>query len=178
MDMSMMGPATWNVVRNRLTDSLKTVLRSVARITAHIFVGPEIRKSEDWIATSSGVATSIFMSSRRLEASPPLIRSLIALFDVNLWRIRGYHAKARQILLPEIHRPQIEGKRLAEQVRVGRRNSAEIKPIGDMIDWLYEELTGTGADPLKIVHCQLGLSFAAVHTTTNHLTNVLFDLAA
>ena len=46
------------------------------------------------------------------------------------------------------------------------------------MDWLIESSNGEDADPENIVKRQLGFSFAAIHTTTNHLTNVIFDLAA
>jgi hypothetical protein len=47
-----------------------------------------------------------------------------------------------------------------------------------MSDWLIEASHGPDADPESIVKRQLDFSFAAIHITTNHLTNVIFDLAA
>ena len=46
-----------------------------------------------------------------------------------------------------------------------------------MIDWLIEAL-GSNPDEQSIILRQMGISFAAIHTTTNHMTNVLYDLAA
>ena len=45
------------------------------------------------------------------------------------------------------------------------------------MNWLIEASHGSDADPENIIKRQLGFSFAAIHTTTNHLTNVIFDLA-
>ncbi len=47
-----------------------------------------------------------------------------------------------------------------------------------MIQWLQDLSEGADATPERIVDRQLGMSFAAIHTTTNHLTNVIYDLAA
>lgn len=47
-----------------------------------------------------------------------------------------------------------------------------------MIQWLQDASEGSDARPERIVDRQLGMSFAAIHTTTNHLTNVIYDLAA
>jgi cytochrome P450 len=47
----------------------------------------------------------------------------------------------------------------------------------DMLDWLIEA-SGPRLNEQSIINRQLGISFAAIHTTTNHMTNVLFDLAA
>lgn len=46
-----------------------------------------------------------------------------------------------------------------------------------MIDWLIEA-SGPNPDEQNIVLRQMGISFAAIHTTTNHMTNILYDLAA
>lgn len=46
-----------------------------------------------------------------------------------------------------------------------------------MLDWLIEA-SGPKPNEQSIVNRQLGIGFAAVHTTTNHMTNVLYDLAA
>lgn len=46
-----------------------------------------------------------------------------------------------------------------------------------MIDWLIES-SSPHPNPQNIVLRQMGISFAAIHTTTNHMTNILYDLAA
>jgi cytochrome P450 len=46
-----------------------------------------------------------------------------------------------------------------------------------MLDWLIEG-SGNNPDPRSIVKRQMGIGFAALHTTSNHMTNVLYDLAA
>lgn len=46
-----------------------------------------------------------------------------------------------------------------------------------MLDWLIEA-SGPNPDEQSIIMRQLGISFAAIHTTTNHMSNVLYDLAA
>lgn len=47
-----------------------------------------------------------------------------------------------------------------------------------MLQWFEDASEGADARPERIVDRQLGMSFAAIHTTTNHLTNVIYDLAA
>ena len=47
-----------------------------------------------------------------------------------------------------------------------------------MLQWLEDASEGDDARPERMVDRQLGMSFAAIHTTTNHLTNVIYDLAA
>jgi ent-kaurene oxidase len=45
-----------------------------------------------------------------------------------------------------------------------------------MIDWLLEA-SPRDVNPMHIVDRELGLSFAAIHTTAKHMTNVIYDLA-
>lgn len=56
--------------------------------------------------------------------------------------------------------------------------SIERKASGndDMIDWLIEA-SGPKPDVERIITRLLGIAFAAIHTTTNHISNVIFDLA-
>lgn len=47
-----------------------------------------------------------------------------------------------------------------------------------MLQWLEDASEGEDSRPERIVDRQLGMSFAAIHTTTNHITNVIYDLAS
>ena len=147
-------------------------------MTSHIFVGPTVSKKEEWLNTSIGIATSIFLSSGRLKVLPPIIRPIAALFDPDLRRIGQYHENAQRILLPEIFQRRKKAGWNESNIDPGLDKVPDVKALDDMIDWLDEDSNEGGSDPLSIVRRQLGLCFASVHTTTNHVTNVLFDLAA
>jgi cytochrome P450 len=99
-----------------------------------------------------------------LKCLPWYLRPGASLFLPQWWRIKLHRYNARKLLLPEIR-----------QKKRGLSSSSEET---NMIDWLIEASQGPDADPESIVKRQLGFSFAAIHTTTNHLTNVIFDLAA
>ena len=84
-------------------------------------------------------------------------------------RIRRHHKNARLLLTPEILRRR--------QVAAQSPDWKDKKP-NDMLQWLEDASEGDDARPERMVDRQLGMSFAAIHTTTNHLTNVIYDLAA
>ena len=86
-----------------------------------------------------------------------------------MWRIRRHHKNARAILIPEI----LRRRRIAAE-----GSGLEDSKPNDMLQWLEDALKGDDAKPERMVDRQLGMSFAAIHTTTNHLTNVIYDLAA
>lgn len=47
----------------------------------------------------------------------------------------------------------------------------------DALDW-FEELSAAYNQPFDRSRGQVGLSMAAIHTTSNLLTNIIYDLAA
>ncbi|KAL8988949.1 MAG: hypothetical protein Q9177_002056 [Variospora cf. flavescens] len=146
-----------------------TFLQIVGRTSARIFVGKELGRNTLWLETSIDFARCIFLGSGILKVVPAIIRPIAALFSPYMWRIRRHHRNARKLLIPEIIR---------------RREQAAVTPDwktkkpNDMIQWLQDASEGADAMPERIVDRQLGMSFAAIHTTTNHLANVIYDLAA
>lgn len=189
LDHSMFGHATWDVVRKYLTQRLGPLVRPLAeeceiafreeiplcydwtaieihehllqivgRMTSRVFVGEKLSKDRFWRQTCIDFATCVFQASGILKALPPILRLLGSFLSPHIWRIRLHHVRANRYLIPEIDR---------------RNDGAKEE---DMLSWLVSNAGSDG--PSGIVKRQLGLSFAAIHTTTNHLTNVLLDLAA
>jgi cytochrome P450 len=129
-----------------------------------VFVGQKLARSDLWLKTSIGYATCVFLASGILKSLPSFLRPAVALFLPQWWRIKLHRYNARKLLLPEI--------------RQRKRDLPSSSKETNMIDWLIEASHGPDASPESIVKRQLGFSFAAIHTTTNHVTNVIFDLAA
>ncbi|KAL8733904.1 MAG: hypothetical protein Q9181_003412 [Wetmoreana brouardii] len=146
-----------------------TFLQIVGRTSARIFVGLPLCRNPVWLETSIDFARCVFLGSGILKVIPSVIRPIAALFSPHIHRIRRHHRNARKVLVPKILR---------------RRQQASIAPDwklkkpNDMLQWLEDASEGADARPERIVDRQLGMSFAAIHTTTNHLTNVIYDLAA
>ena len=134
------------------------LLRVVGRMTSEVFVGSEISQDPTWRHTCIEFATCIFGASGILKALPTMLRPVARWFLPHIWRIRSQHARAKKTLLPELDHPWTAAK-----------------PQRSILDWFKANST---AEPEIIIKRQLGLGFASIHTTTNHLTNVLLDLAA
>lgn len=146
-----------------------TLLRIVGRASARIFVGPLLCRDPLWLETSIDFAKCVFMGSSLLKTIPSVIRPVAALFYPIMYRIRRHHRNARKLLIPEIRRRRKQAATVPDW--------KSEKP-NDMLQWLEDASTGADARPERMVDRQLGMSFAAIHTTTNHLTNVVYDLAA
>ncbi|MCJ1262588.1 hypothetical protein MMC22_002458 [Lobaria immixta] len=149
-----------------------TFLEIVGRTSARIFVGFPLCRNPLWLSTSIDFARCIFLGSGILKIIPAPIRPLAALFNPHVWRIKRHHCNARSLLIPEI----LRRRELAGRAQSPEQWHAE-KP-NDMLQWIEEASTDADKQPERMVDRQLGMSFAAIHTTTNHLTNVIYDLAA
>ena len=146
-----------------------TILQIVGRTSARIFVGHPLCREPLWLETSIDFARCVFLGSSYLKVVPALIRPIAGLTSPHMHRIRRHHKNARTLLIPEI----LRRRQTAAQSPDGER-----KRRNDMLQWLEDASDGDDSRPERIVDRQLGMSFAAIHTTTNHVTNVLYDLAA
>ncbi|KAL8804039.1 MAG: hypothetical protein Q9182_002830 [Xanthomendoza sp. 2 TL-2023] len=200
LQIHLFGHVVWDVTRGQLTQNLgnhvgplvdeseygyaqempvcedwtpvtvhSTFLQIVGRTSARIFVGKELSRDALWLETSIDFARCIFLGSGVLKVTPAVIRPIVALFSPYIWRIRRHHRNARKLLIPEI---------LRRREKAAVRADWKAKKPNDMIQWLDDASEGADATPERIVDRQLGMSFAAIHTTTNHLANVIYDLAA
>lgn len=145
-----------------------TLLRVVGRTSARIFVGYPLCRNPLWLTTSIDFASCVFYGSSILKVVPSVVRPLAALCSPHVRRIRQHHRNARALLIPEI---------LRRREAAGLNQNWKEEKSNDMLQWLEDASQGGDARPERMVDRQLGLSFAAIHTTTNHLTNVIYDLA-
>ncbi|KAF7552407.1 hypothetical protein G7Z17_g4367 [Cylindrodendrum hubeiense] len=81
--------------------------------------------------------------------------------------IRGQVAQARKILLPVVQQ-----RREARQQAIAE--GKQVPSFDDALDWFEDESKGRDYDP---VMCQLMLSFVAIHTTTDLMTEVMLKIA-
>jgi len=100
-----------------------------------------------------------------------------------IFQLNSYPAISRRIIAPYLTRVQA----LREQVREARgligkvlNERAKLEAKGekpeyvDAIEWFKDVAHGRHYDP---VHVQLTLSFVAIHTTADMITQLMFDLA-
>ena len=147
----------------------KNFLEIVGRTSARIFVGYPLCREPLWLSTSVDFARCVFQGSAILKVVPSVIRPFAGFFSPHLRRIRRHHKDARTLMIPEI----LRRRKLASQSQ-----NWEVEKPNDMLQWFDDAAEGEDARPERIVDRQLGMSFAAIHTTTNHITNVIYDLAA
>ncbi|KAH8839115.1 hypothetical protein MCOR27_010477 [Pyricularia oryzae] len=145
--------------------SVKPIVRNLnARLSARVFVGPELCRNKAWLDVSTSYAAQCGVAAFKLQAWPRVLQWPVSLFLPECRVLRRMAADARRILAP------IASNRSDKPVDPKHRG-------GDTILWIQEAVSKAKmSHKYSVADFQLGLSLAAIHTTTELLTNALFDI--
>lgn len=140
----------------------------VARLSSLIFLGPKICHDKEWINVSVNYTIDAFLAARALNMWPVILQPLAHVFHPRARAVRSHVRVARQIIQKELkHREMVRAGELEDPIAAERHS--------DALEWMQELAAG---HPIDIAARQIGLSLAAIHTTSNLITNVIYDLAA
>lgn len=145
-----------------------TILRVVARISSRVFLGEQLCRNEEWLRVTREYTVTVFNAAQDLRMYPSFLRPIVCRFLPGCKEAKAQVAKAREVIAPVLKSRQAMKKKAAD---AGERYTES----NDAIDWFEELSDGKNYDPAMT---QLGLSFAAIHTTTDLLTQTLIDIAA
>ncbi|KAJ5545289.1 hypothetical protein N7461_007593 [Penicillium sp. DV-2018c] len=146
------------------------VPQMVARLSSLVFVGETISKDPEWIEVSVNYALDSFMAMRDLREWPSILRPIVCRFLPSAQKLRKHLRKARTIIYRELDRRAL--------VRAGKLPEEDPPRNADALDWYRETAEARNQLDFDQSCSQVGLALAAIHTTSNLLTNVLYDLAA
>ncbi|EPS32013.1 hypothetical protein PDE_06972 [Penicillium oxalicum 114-2] len=141
----------------------------VARVSTLVFMGEKVCRDPAWLEVAVNYTIDTFQAGRDLRMWPSMLRPWVHWFLPSCRKTRQHHAIAKAIVSREI---QARAERTQRQL-----NGKVVSERPNALDWIDELSSAHGiqSDPLKV---QLGLSVAAIHTTSNMLTHVMYDLAA
>jgi hypothetical protein len=137
-------------------------------MSASVFVGEELAQNATWQQISTDYAVTMFMATRALRACPAWTRSFMHWFLPACRKCRGEVKRARRILEQELHRRGNKQKQALNEDYTPKR-------YDDTITWMEEIAAGRPYDP---VAAQLGISMAAIVTTSELLKQVLVDICS
>jgi hypothetical protein len=80
----------------------KILLRIVARTSARIFVGPDLCRNEEWIATSISYTENIFETVITLRGIPTFLHPIVSIMLSSYWRVRSKLATAKRLICPMV----------------------------------------------------------------------------
>ncbi|KAG7044266.1 cytochrome P450 [Colletotrichum scovillei] len=146
------------------------VLKLVARLSSRVFLGEEITRNDDWIKVTTEYTTDAYIAAKILRLWPAKLRPLVHWILPCCIKLRRHVTKARSIIIAAIER-----RRLVKEAAI--KSGKPIPTFNDVIEWLEQDTKDTTSDYDPVV-AQLILSQAAIHTTTDLLTQAILEVAA
>ncbi|KAL2857577.1 cytochrome P450 [Aspergillus pseudodeflectus] len=145
-----------------------TILSIVSQLSSKVFLGDQICRNPDWLRITVAYAVDSFFAAEALRLWPSFLRSLVAPFLPTVRKIQSELEEARQIIAPVLERRKAEKQAATERGR-------EPEAYHDAMEWMEQCAKGREYDAAV---AQLSLSLAAIHTTSDMLTQVLYDICA
>ncbi|KAF2873043.1 cytochrome P450 monooxygenase-like protein [Massariosphaeria phaeospora] len=143
-----------------------SLAKMVAKISGRVFVGPELCRNAEYLDGAVNFTMDLMSAQRAVKRMRPWLRPILAPRLPEVRRLRVREANATAFI-----RPIVQARRDAE------KNDPEWQKPDDMLQWLFDLGPQYALDTPKMAKLQLGLSFAAIHTTTVTTTNILYTLA-
>jgi hypothetical protein len=143
------------------------MLDIVARMSSRMFLGEELCRNPKWLECTKMYTVLSFKQKDILDQYPPWMRPLMNRVLPGCKNLRDLRTRASEVVMPVIRKRQMERE---EAIRSGK----PVPRYEDTIDWFDQEGASTKVDPATL---QLMLSFVAIHTTSDLLTETLFQLA-
>ncbi|KAK2036539.1 cytochrome P450 [Colletotrichum somersetense] len=150
------------VVRKLFTDNKEKVLDLVAQVSARAFLGEELCRNPDWLRITKEFSVFGFIAGMKLRMVPQHLRRLAHWFLPSCRQLRTLREEAIALI-----KPVVENRRLKKAV------AGSAPQFDDALEWFEQVFDG---DEYNAASFQLALSTAAVHSTADLLTQVLFDL--
>lgn len=136
-------------------------------MSSRVFLGEQVCRQQDWLDITKAYTVTAFMAADKLRVYTPWLRRIVHWFMPECQRLRLQGSQARKIITPVI-----QARKAARDEAL--KSGLPVPVFEDALDWFEDESGGVEFD--TAVH-QLSLSMAAIHTTTDLLTETLLRLA-
>ncbi|KAK1979832.1 cytochrome P450 [Colletotrichum cereale] len=145
----------------------ETNLNVVSRLSSRVFLGPVICRNEAWLKITAMYTVDSFRAAETLRMVPKPLRRIVHWFMPECQRVRRHLAEARSIIQPVLDNRAREKCAAIEQ-------GLPVPAYDDAIQWGEEESAKATYDPAVY---QLALANAAIHTTSDLLTQLIIDIS-
>ncbi|KAF1981076.1 cytochrome P450 [Aulographum hederae CBS 113979] len=140
----------------------------VARLSTRVFLGPEFARNEKWLKIATDYTVSLIVCSRLMKLIPAPLRPILHWVLPPNYYLRKQASTARKM---------IDAERIKRKAEREKAAAAGKKPgkIIDSLAWM-EELHATRGGKFDFAGGQLGMTFAAIHTTSDMLVKCLYNM--
>ncbi|KAI0538638.1 cytochrome P450 [Xylaria digitata] len=143
------------------------LLRIVAMVSGRIFIGADLCREEEYLDAAINYTIEVMTAQRAVVQMRPWLRPFFASRLPEIKKLEQRKKKAYEFL-----RPVIEARQQAAK-------SSTTDGPDDVLQWLIRNQPKfPDIHSQNLVAVQLGLSFAAIHTTVLVATNVFYSAAA
>ncbi|KAF2667434.1 cytochrome P450 [Microthyrium microscopicum] len=157
-------PATKDWTRTKFVDELTSL---ISQVSSRIFLGAPLCRDAEWIRVGKDFTIDTMIASYAMRFTPSILRPIVYPFLPPVKRLERTNNLARRIIQPEVD------KRRANRAAALAKGEKIPKQL-DTIDWLDDVVK---SDPnYDYVGAQLSLTFAAIHTTSNTLGHLMYDV--
>jgi hypothetical protein len=132
----------------------------VSIATGEVAIGPEHGKDERYLDIARNYTVEVMSAMAVVQFIPPMLRMIVAPFTPQIRALRKRERDATKFFTP--------------MLEARSRAAAQDKSLpDDMMTWMIKSGAKFEVQTLaRQAHLQLGLTFAAVHTTSTTATNV------
>ncbi|GIZ49122.1 hypothetical protein CKM354_001216100 [Cercospora kikuchii] len=145
----------------------RAMLDLVARLSSRIFLGAELCRNQEWLDITKSYTVNSFAAALRMKLVPQFLVVPYSWLSSDCKRVRQNLKDAEHVITPYIERRR-SLKAAAEST------GTPLPEFDDAIEWAEQESKGVPYSPSIM---QLLLSFAAIHTTSDLLTQTMLRLA-
>lgn len=139
-----------------------SIMDLVTKLTSRVFLGLPLCRNEQWLNTAKHFTELEQTALHVLRMKHPLLRPLYSLVLPEMRAVRRLIRETRAIINPEVARRKAA---VDAALREGRKPGKAL--LSDCIGMMYEwSLTKKKDDTVDYTLAQLGLSMAAIHTTS------------
>ncbi|KAG4437762.1 hypothetical protein IFR05_006747 [Cadophora sp. M221] len=146
--------------------------RIVALLSGRVFVGRPLSREEEWIQATVMFTFYSIQAKDAINAYPSYLRSIVAPFVPELRNLKKFRRRGAELLAPILE------QQLAKEhnEKIHRDDNGDEQ--GTMISWILKHTPkNRRSDALVLGNNQMGLSMAAIHTTSMATTAAIYDLA-
>ncbi|TQN64190.1 Cytochrome P450 monooxygenase ATR2, partial [Colletotrichum shisoi] len=145
------------------------LLRIVAMVSGRVFIGSELCRDERYLDASINYTVDVMTAVFVIELVPSFLRPIVAPWLPTTKKLYRRIAEAESVF-----RPIVAARR---EAAAAKRD--DYREPDDMLQWILNAQTKFGQlSNHDLASAQMGISFAAIHTTTMTATNALYWLAA